>query len=89
MCILHNGAQHMQTVFLCWLEPLKKLACRQHYLVGCLASAAASSHAVSYHAKNAAFRIGVRHEQDLVLLVFPVAAMNAGGRLDAKAGGHE
>jgi hypothetical protein len=84
--ILHNGAQHAYAVFLGGLKALEKLAGRQHDLIGCLSPAAAPAHAIGYHAENAALGIGVRHEQNLVLLVFSVTAMNAGGRLNAVAG---
>jgi hypothetical protein len=65
------------------LEAFEQLARREHHLIGGLAAATASAHAVGQHAQQASMDIGMGHQHHLVLLVLPVTAVDAGGGLES------
>ncbi len=67
---------------------LEQLLGRQHHLVGGLAAAAAAAHAVGHHRQHAAAGPRVRNQRDLVLLVFAVTLVDAGGRGESVAFAH-
>jgi hypothetical protein len=58
---------------------LEQLLGREHDLVGRLAPTAAPAHAVGHDPQHAAGHARVRQQGDLVLLVLPVALVDAGG----------
>jgi hypothetical protein len=70
------------------VEALEQLAGRQHDLVGRLAAATATAHAIGHHRQQAAGLAGVVQQADLILLVVAVSPVDAGGRVDAVAFGH-
>ena len=66
-------------------ELLKKLARSHHHLIGGFAPAGAPTHAVGNQTDNAAGDARVSKQPHLVLLIFAVAAMLAGGSAEAVA----
>ena len=58
----------------------KQLVGRQHHLVRGFAAPAAPAHPIGHHAQQAPGHPGVGQQAELVLLVVPVAAIEAGGR---------
>ena len=71
--------QQHRGVFVFGHVALEQLARREQHLVGRLAPAGAAAHAVRHHAEHAALNAGVREQSHLVLLVFAVALVQAGG----------
>src|SRR3990167_840202 len=67
---------------------MEKLAGRHHDLIGRLAPAAAPTHAVCQYAQNAPVVAWVGQQDHLVLLVFPITLVDAGGGAEANRFGH-
>ena len=86
--LLHQLHQHGGGIIRLRRVAFKQLAHGHHHLVGRLAAAAAPAHAISHHGQHAAVNAGVVQQGHLVLLVFAVALMDAGGSGESVAFEH-
>ena len=66
-------------------ETAEQLPGGEHHLVGRLAAPAAPAHAIGDHRQQAARRARMLQQRKLVLLVFPVSLVDAGGGGESKA----
>ena len=83
----HDAPQQIGGRLAAGHEALEELARDQQHLVGRLAAAALAAHAVGQHRQQAACHAGVGEYLHLILLIKPVAAVDASRRCEPIARG--
>jgi len=86
VCLLRQTKQKCSAIFGGGVEALEQLLRRQHDLIGGLAPAREPAHAVGDHPQHAA--APVRQQAELILLIRPIADVDAGAGAEAIGGAH-
>jgi len=85
---LHDLLEQRRRVVVVGRIAFEQLLAGQHDLVGRLAAAAATAHAVGHHTEQATRNARVADQGNLVLLVLPVTLVDAGGSGESVAFAH-